>query len=541
MGNIRGWAGPLSAKLRHYQYFLQQRIIRLQRSLGMRVALPAFSGYLPLAMKRLYPNTAFLVGERWDRFPDNYCCSLFLAPDQKPLFTEISNRFMERAISAYGTDHIYFADPFNEMAPPNQSVEYIKTISAGIYEAMQNVDKEAIWLLQGWMFINKIIWSNDFVRAFVTSVPIGKLLILDLQSEQQPQYVRTSSYYGQPFIWCMLHNFGGTLGMHGSVQAVNRGISQARQLDNSSMIGVGITPEGINQNYVMYSLALDRAWNEGDINLTKWFENYANVRYGVENAELQNVWHLLRDSVYSYSGERSIHGKYMLVVRPSIHLKPWIWYDPNFVYKAWSKLLKANKSIPKSHYTNYEYDLVDITRQYLQINAELLYANILNSYERKRNVDDYDKLVTRMNQLFTDLESILSCNVRFLLGRWLKSARSFAPRNSTEEEKRILEFNARNQVTIWGPNGEINDYAAKQWSGLIADYYAPRWRLFLEELRLCIMTNSSFNSSAFIRKVLSVIERPFSYQNKTYPVIPSNRGKTYSISRGIFISWSLRP
>ena len=30
-----------------------------------------------------------------------------------------------------------------------------------------------------------------------------------------------------------------------------------------------------------------------------------------------------------------------------------------------------------------------------------------------------------------------------------------------------LEFNARNQVTLWGPNGEINDYAAKSWGGLV--------------------------------------------------------------------------
>lgn len=50
----------------------------------------------------------------------------------------------------------------------------------------------------------------------------GRMLILDLQSEQFPQYGRLRSYYGQPFIWCMLHNFGGTLGMFGSAQIVNQ-------------------------------------------------------------------------------------------------------------------------------------------------------------------------------------------------------------------------------------------------------------------------------------------------------------------------------
>lgn len=47
------------------------------------------------------------------------------------------------------------------------------------------------------------------------------MIVLDLQSEQFPQYRRLKSYYGQPFIWCMLHNFGGTLGMFGSAKIIN--------------------------------------------------------------------------------------------------------------------------------------------------------------------------------------------------------------------------------------------------------------------------------------------------------------------------------
>lgn len=47
------------------------------------------------------------------------------------------------------------------------------------------------------------------------------MIVLDLQSEQFPQYKRLNSYYGQPFIWCMLHNFGGTLGMFGSAEIIN--------------------------------------------------------------------------------------------------------------------------------------------------------------------------------------------------------------------------------------------------------------------------------------------------------------------------------
>lgn len=52
------------------------------------------------------------------------------------------------------------------------------------------------------------------------------MIILDLHSEQFPQYDRLEQYFGQPYIWCMLHNFGGTLGMFGSFDIINQVIQQ---------------------------------------------------------------------------------------------------------------------------------------------------------------------------------------------------------------------------------------------------------------------------------------------------------------------------
>ena len=47
------------------------------------------------------------------------------------------------------------------------------------------------------------------------------MLILDLMSETNAQYIRTKSYFGQPFIWCMLHNFGGTSELFGAIDNIN--------------------------------------------------------------------------------------------------------------------------------------------------------------------------------------------------------------------------------------------------------------------------------------------------------------------------------
>ncbi len=47
------------------------------------------------------------------------------------------------------------------------------------------------------------------------------MIILDLFSDVNPLYRVLDSYYGQPFIWCMLHNFGGTLNMYGTADVIN--------------------------------------------------------------------------------------------------------------------------------------------------------------------------------------------------------------------------------------------------------------------------------------------------------------------------------
>lgn len=122
------------------------------------------------------------------------------------------------------------------------------------------------------------------------------MLMLDLQSEQFPQYGRLKSYYGQPFIWCMLHNFGGTLGMFGSAQIINQvrhgswffpalpdvagnvtiirpffqRTFDGRNMNGSTMVGTGLTPEGINQNYVIYELMNEMAYRHGPVDLDAW-------------------------------------------------------------------------------------------------------------------------------------------------------------------------------------------------------------------------------------------------------------------------------
>lgn len=533
MGNIRGWAGPLPPAHRHFQQALQQHLVRAQRDLGISVALPAFAGHVPVAMRRVFPDAKYSPAERWNNFPDAFCCSLFVEPSDA-LFQQIGAMFLRRVQQVYGSNHIYFCDPFNEIKPRIAEPEYMRSTAQAIYRSMQEVDKDAVWLLQGWMFIEIDYWQDNLIEAFLTAVPRGSILVLDLQSEQFPQYQRTFSYYGQPFVWCMLNNFGGTLGLFGSAQLISSGIQGARSIHNSTMVGVGLTPEGIGQNYAIFSLTLEQGWSQSTIETSKWFDHFALTRYGVNQTDLAQAWQLLRTSVYSFHKLQRMRGKYVINRRPSLNLNPWIWYNATMVKEAWQLLLGAKDIVPleDDRYAIYEHDLVDITRQFLQQNIDELYVNLQSAY-RKKQLQRFQYLAGKMQQMMDDMERILASGSHFLLGTWLEDAKRMAP---SQEDRSLYEFNARNQLTDWGPTGQILDYASKQWSGLVKDFYKPRWVLFHDAVTLALQENRAFNATAFKQRVANEIELPFSNQTKSYLTTPV--GNSWLISQNIFLKWN---
>merc|ERR1711920_673070 len=75
----------------------------------------------------------------------------------------------------------------------------------------------------------------------------------------------------------------------------------------------------------------------------------------------------------------------------------------------------------------------------------------------------------------TDL--ILADFEYFRLDSWINNARRFG---RDKQEKDYFELNARNLITRWGPNGEINDYSSREWNGLMSGYYKIRWKTFFD-------------------------------------------------------------
>lgn len=117
-------------------------------------------------------------------------------------------------------------------------------------------------------------------------------------------------------------------------------------------------------------------------------------------------------------------------------------------------------------------------------------------------------------QILEELDIILQKHPAFLLGRWLSDCKNCA--NSSDEEK-LYEYNARNQITLWGPKGEIMNYANKQWSGMVADFFLPRWQLFIDYCLLVLSNNTEFNQTYIEEEMFKKVEEPFTFSTKIYP------------------------
>ena len=200
------------------------------RRLGMTPVLPAFAGNIPEALVSLYPNITYSRPKFALKDTPKVFRPTYLLGSNNPLFRKIGAAFIEELINEFGeSDNLYNADPFNEMTPASNDLEYIRRSGEAIYEAITDVDKDAVWVMQGWIFLNPF-WKPDQAKALLTSVEQGSMIVLDLASTTIAEYDRLDSFYGQPFIFNDLNNYGGNLGIVGRIDRINQRLLEARKM-----------------------------------------------------------------------------------------------------------------------------------------------------------------------------------------------------------------------------------------------------------------------------------------------------------------------
>jgi alpha-N-acetylglucosaminidase len=507
---------------------LQKKILGKQRAFGMTPVLPAFTGHVPPSFGNRFPD-AKLRKTNWGAgFED-----VFILDPVDSLFEKVGKVFLEKQAIEYGTDHFYSADTFNENVPPSNDSTFLSGITNKIFESMANADPKATWIMQGWMFhYNADFWKPAQMQALFAAVPDDRLIILDLYSESHPVWKETQAYYGKPWIWNMLQNFGGNVALFGRMQNVaNDPAAAFNDPLSGKMTGIGLTPEGIEQNPALFELMLENVWQSEPVNLDEWLKGYASRRYGVDNAAIHNAWTILKNTVYSggltEGGQESI-----IVARPTFsseghRVLTELNYDRIDLVKAWEIFISQASQLSGSE--GFQYDLVDITRQVLANYASPLQQEIELAYKN----NDQKKFETSSKaflELIDDIDTLLATRKEFLLGKWIHDARSWG---KTDEEKNLYEFNARDLVTLWGDkNSELHEYSNRQWSGLLKGFYRHRWQKFFDHISSAMSNRSVPDLVQFEASLKDWEWQWVNDRSAYYPFEPS--GDPIEISKYIF-------
>jgi alpha-N-acetylglucosaminidase len=476
MGNIDRHEGPMPQAFIDRQEELQKKILARMRELGMTPIVPAFSGFVPEPFRRRFPSEKVFEHRLWSKLPEENR-SFALIPGS-PVFQQIGERFIKEYRRTFGPATYYLADSFNELDVPvsaEHRYEELAGYGEAVYESIRRGDPDGVWVMQGWLFNNAAkFWDTTSTHALLSRVPDDRMIIVDLANEEFHGWKVQKSFYGKQWFYSIIHNFGGNTPLRGNIRIYASDPTIAvNDPTRGRLVGFGMSPEGIENNEAVYELLSDMGWRREAADLESWLHDYASARYGSTNPNVDRAWQLIRDA--AYSGTRSHRGRFGFQWRPALQVASELFDDPRMEEALDLMLGEAGKFTGSSLYTS---DLVDVAcyavgNRIDRTLAAATRAHVEGSAARR------DSLAEAADLMMRQLDGILNIRPDLRLERWISTARA---RGTTAEEQALMERNARRQVTVWG-GPDLHEYASKVWSGLVRDYYAPRWRLFFSLLR----------------------------------------------------------
>ena len=484
MANIDGWCGPLPKEWLDGQTALQQRIVERERALNMRPVLPAFAGHVPGALRELFPDADIQALGSWAGFDEQYRTCFLNSED--PLYSRIQRLFLEEQTRLFGTDHIYGIDPFNEVDPPSFEPEYLNKVSKHIYESLTAVDPEAEWLQMAWfLYYQRKDYTQERTRAMLTGVPQGKMTMLDYYCEYKEMWREHEGFYGQPFIWCYLGNFGGNTNVQGRVKEAGQRIERALAECGDNLVGIGSTLEGLDVQQFPYEYILEKAWSFAKSD-EQVVNELADRHAGTVSQPVREAWKLLYDSVLDITPGNfaaPLPCSYPTWGKESRAVK----YNPQDLLAVWDHLLAQDKVATDAM----TIDLIWVGRQLLG-DLFLIEKQAVDKAFEQRDKNTFFAHSDVLYEILSDLDILNSYHPHATLDNWLQQARNLG---KSTQVKDYYEMNARRLITTWG--GSLNDYACRCWNGLMWDYYAKRWENYLRELSVAVFSGNDFDEARF--------------------------------------------
>lgn len=525
MNNLEGWGGPNPDSWYTQQEALQKKILKRMREYGIEPVFPGYSGMVPHdANKKLGLNVT--EPALWNGFTR----PAFLLPTDSR-FNEIASLYYKELEKLFGKANYYSMDPFHELEDAG-SVDF-DAAGKAVLKAMKDVNPKATWVIQG--------WTENPRPEMIKNLNNGDILILDLFSECRPMWgipsiwKREKGYEQHDWLFCMIENFGGNVGLHGRMdQLLNNFYLTKNNPLAAHLKGIGLTMEGSENNPVMFELMCELPWRPEKFTKEEWLKDYLFARYGVRDEKITQAWSILADGIYNCPFGNNQQGPHESIFcgRPGLNnfqASSWSkmqnYYDPTSTEAAARLMLEVADKYKGNN--NFEYDLVDIVRQSLSDRGRIVYNQTIadfKSFDKKSFAAHSQEF---LNILLAQ-DRLLGTRSEFRVGRWIEQARNLG---TTPEEKDLYEWNARVQITTWGNrvcanDGGLRDYAHKEWNGLLKDFYYKRWAAYWQTLQ------DVLDGKPMVELDYYAMEEPWTLAHNPYASQPE--GDCISVAKEVF-------
>ncbi|MDE6778060.1 MAG: alpha-N-acetylglucosaminidase, partial [Alistipes sp.] len=429
MGNMSRLDGQLPQNYYDQTIALEHRLIDRMNELGMSPIYNAFAGFVPEAVKRIAPDVE-LVKTGWGG--GEYYVAHFIHPDTE-LYRKISTMYIEEWEKEFGKAKYYLADSFNEMDIPfaergtQERFDQIASYGKNLYRSICDVNPDAVWVMQGWMFgFQRHIWDPESIRALFSEVPDDKMLLLDLsvdfnygiwQNEYTWNYA--PKIYGKQWIYSTVPNFGGRTCPIGDLDFYLNGHLRALGSPNKgNLMGYGTAPEGVENNEVIYEAISDAAWSGQHVDILEWLKGYTTSRYGKCPESIMTFWEKMLQTSYRFCSSRA---QYRIQKQPLYRLGGR--YDVSAKhFEALESFISAADELADNE--AYKLDLALWAGIYAFGKADLLLVKIYDSYLEGdlAKAEAYEK---EFRRAMLAADKFMDVVPQYRLQRWIDFARQW--------------------------------------------------------------------------------------------------------------------
>lgn len=502
MQNMYSSGGPLPDAWFEQRVELGRKIHDRMQTYGITPVIPGFAGQVPETFARKNQGAVLTPIDNWCGYTRPSMLMTYLpdmqqvegkpangkqvsgkqtngkqAQGRRNYFLQVAEVFYKKQKNVFGNVSDYYAvDPFHEGG--NTGGLDIAGIYGEVQKAMLRSDPDAVWVMQQ--------WQGNLNKTKLSMLDHAHILALDLQADMNPQH-DLFERDGYQWIYCMLHNFGGRMGMDGEIPVI-AGDPIEEYLCSNYMKGIGIAPEAFTNSPVVYELLFDTVWSGEPIDYRKWLAQYALRRMGGTNESLQKAWNILLETVYADKGicYQGAAESVINAIPQDAFTSASTWghsnirYDKGRLEEALSLMREAFREFSASPAC--QYDLADVAEQVL-CNTAAEYHALMVQAKKEGDLKRFEKASGQFLKLIDLSDQILSTVGEFLLGRWIHASRKVLA-DADDWTKDLFEYNARALITTWGGEravsvGGLRDYSNRKWAGLTGGFYKKRWEIWI--------------------------------------------------------------